>query len=72
VAREEAMKKLISAVWLISTLTAGAAWAQPYTPNDAGVTNGHWHLNSRDLELNKHILGTRLLSNDADPRDLAD
>src|SRR5579871_1882088 len=54
--REEAMKKLISALWLISTLATGAAWAQPYAPNDSGVTNGHWHLNSRDVAANKHIL----------------
>jgi catechol 2,3-dioxygenase-like lactoylglutathione lyase family enzyme len=54
------MKKLISALWLVSSLTAGAiwagaAWAQPYTPNEAGVTNGHWHVNSRDVEVNKKI-----------------
>ena len=50
------MKELISALWLVSTLAMGAAWAQPYAPNDAGVTNGHWHLNSRDVAANKHIL----------------
>jgi catechol 2,3-dioxygenase-like lactoylglutathione lyase family enzyme len=50
------MKKLIPALWLISTLATGVAWAQPYAPNDAGVTNGHWHLNSRDVAANKHIL----------------
>jgi catechol 2,3-dioxygenase-like lactoylglutathione lyase family enzyme len=49
------MKKLISALWLVSSLMAGAAWAQPYTPNEAGVTNGHWHLNSGNLEANKKI-----------------
>jgi catechol 2,3-dioxygenase-like lactoylglutathione lyase family enzyme len=49
------MKKLISALWLVSSLAAGAAWAQPYAPNEAGVTNGHWHLNSRDIEANKKI-----------------
>ncbi len=49
------MKKLISALWLASSLTAGAAWAQPYAPNEAGVTMGHWHLNSRDVEANKKI-----------------
>src|SRR5260370_23627486 len=53
VQREEAMKKLISALWLFSSLTAGAAWPQPYAPNEAGVTMGHWHLNSRDIEVNK-------------------
>jgi catechol 2,3-dioxygenase-like lactoylglutathione lyase family enzyme len=54
--REDPMKRLISALWLISSLTVGAAWAQPYAPNEAGVTMGHWHLNSRDVEANKKIL----------------
>jgi catechol 2,3-dioxygenase-like lactoylglutathione lyase family enzyme len=54
--REDPMKRLISALWLISSLTAGAACAQPYAPNEAGVTMGHWHLNSRDVEANKKIL----------------
>jgi catechol 2,3-dioxygenase-like lactoylglutathione lyase family enzyme len=49
------MKKLIPVLWLISSLAAGAAWAQPYKPNDMGVTMGHWHLNSRDVEVNKKI-----------------
>jgi catechol 2,3-dioxygenase-like lactoylglutathione lyase family enzyme len=49
------MKRLISALWLVSSLTVGTAWAQPYAPNEAGVTNGHWHLNSRDIEANKKI-----------------
>src|SRR3954452_8519614 len=49
------MRTLISTVWLISILTAGTAWAQPFTPNEAGVTMGHWHLNSRDVEVNKKI-----------------
>jgi catechol 2,3-dioxygenase-like lactoylglutathione lyase family enzyme len=49
------MKKLIPVLWLISSLAAGAAWAQPYKPNDTGVTMGHWHLNSRDVEANKKI-----------------
>jgi len=46
---------LISGVSLIASLAAGAAWAQPYKPNDAGVTMGHWHLNSRDIEANKKV-----------------
>ena len=49
------MKTLISALWLMSSLAAGTAWAQPYAPNQAGVTMGHWHLNSRDVEANKKI-----------------
>ena len=47
------MKRLISALWLLSSLTAGTAWAQPYAPNEMGVTMGHWHLNSRDVAVNK-------------------
>jgi catechol 2,3-dioxygenase-like lactoylglutathione lyase family enzyme/extradiol dioxygenase family protein len=49
------MRKLIFALGLALSLTAGAAWAQPYAPNEAGVTMGHWHLNSRDVEVNKKI-----------------
>jgi catechol 2,3-dioxygenase-like lactoylglutathione lyase family enzyme len=53
--QEVAMKTLISALGLVTSLAVGAAWAQPYTPNQAGVTMGHWHLNSRDVEANKKI-----------------
>jgi catechol 2,3-dioxygenase-like lactoylglutathione lyase family enzyme len=49
------MKQLISALWLVSNLAMGTAWAQPYAPNDMGVTMGHWHLNSADVEANKKI-----------------
>jgi catechol 2,3-dioxygenase-like lactoylglutathione lyase family enzyme len=49
------MRKLIPILCLVSNLAAGAAWAQPYSPNEAGVTMGHWHLNSRDIEANKKI-----------------
>jgi len=28
---------------------------QPFTPNEAGVTMGHWHLNSKDIEVNRKI-----------------
>src|SRR5229473_1642512 len=52
---EPAMRKLIPILCLVSNLAAGAAWAQPYTPNEAGVTMGHWHLNSRDIEANRKI-----------------
>ena len=41
------MKALIPALLLTLNLGAGAASAQPYTPNAAG-TMGHWHLNSSD------------------------
>src|SRR5438105_334371 len=49
------MKTLIAALFLTTTLAAGAASAQPFTPNGEGVTMGHWHLNSRDIEVNRKI-----------------
>jgi len=50
------MKKLLSALWVIALLVPAAASAQPFPVNAAGVTNGHWHLNSRDIEANKKML----------------
>jgi len=35
--------------------SAGAAWAQPFQPNEAGVTMGHWHLNVRNIEATRKI-----------------
>ena len=49
------MRILIAALWLASQLAAGSAFAQAAPPNEAGVTMGHWHLNSRDVEANKKI-----------------
>jgi catechol 2,3-dioxygenase-like lactoylglutathione lyase family enzyme/extradiol dioxygenase family protein len=49
------MTRLIAALWLVSSLAAGSAWAQPFPFNDAGVTMGHWHLNSSDVEASKKI-----------------
>ena len=49
------MKKLLLASCVISMLVPAVASAQPFPVNAAGVTNGHWHLNSRDIEANKKI-----------------
>lgn len=49
------MRKFLPTFLLVASLAAGAAWADPYKPNEAGVTMGHWHLNSRDVEANKKI-----------------
>ena len=47
---EAAMKmRLLAALLLASTLAARTAAAQPFPFNEAGVTNGHWHLNSKDV-----------------------
>src|SRR5215471_11849636 len=53
--KEASMKALIAALVLTTTLVTGTALAQPFTPNEAGVTMGHWHLNSRDIEANRKI-----------------
>ena len=47
--------RLLAALLLASTLAAGTASAQPLPFNEAGVTNGHWHLNSRDVAANEKI-----------------
>jgi catechol 2,3-dioxygenase-like lactoylglutathione lyase family enzyme len=49
------MRILIAGVWLASTLAAGTAFAQQAPFNEAGVTMGHWHLVSQDVEANKSI-----------------
>lgn len=45
--------KLVAALSLTLSLVAGSAFAQAFPPNEAGVTMGHWHLNSKDVEANK-------------------
>src|SRR5262245_53188951 len=44
-----------AALLFASTLAAGSAMAQPAPYNDVGVTMGHWHIISRDVEANKKI-----------------
>src|SRR6202051_3068632 len=43
------------ALSLASVLAAGIADAQPAPDNTAGVTMGHWHLASKDVEANKKL-----------------
>src|ERR1700688_1780554 len=47
--------RLLAALLLASTLAAGTASAQPFPFNQAGVTNGHWHLTSKDVAANEKI-----------------
>lgn len=50
------MRALVAACWLLASLaTTTGAFAQAAPPNDAGVTMGHWHLNSRNVETNKKL-----------------
>jgi predicted enzyme related to lactoylglutathione lyase len=44
-----------AALTLASTLAAGTAAAQPAPFNEVGVTMGHWHIISKDVEANKKI-----------------
>jgi catechol 2,3-dioxygenase-like lactoylglutathione lyase family enzyme len=46
--------RFVVRLWL-AALTASAAAAQPAPFNDAGVTMGHWHIASKDLEANKKL-----------------
>jgi catechol 2,3-dioxygenase-like lactoylglutathione lyase family enzyme len=46
---------MFAAQLLVSTFAIGTAVAQPYPFNEAGVTNGHFHLNSKDVAANEKI-----------------
>jgi catechol 2,3-dioxygenase-like lactoylglutathione lyase family enzyme len=66
------MSRRICVLWMISLLilTAGTVRAQSFPPNETGVTMGHWHLNTRDVEANKKIFvamgGTAIKSGNFD------
>jgi catechol 2,3-dioxygenase-like lactoylglutathione lyase family enzyme len=49
------LKKLVSVLFMISVLLPAMGWTQAFPPNEAGVTMGHWHLNTRDIAANKKI-----------------
>jgi catechol 2,3-dioxygenase-like lactoylglutathione lyase family enzyme len=49
------MRALSVNLWLASMLATGAAVAQSFPFNEAGVTMGHWHIASRDVQANKKI-----------------
>jgi catechol 2,3-dioxygenase-like lactoylglutathione lyase family enzyme len=49
------MRALIVSLWLASILTTGEAIAQSLPFNEMGVTMGHWHIASRDVQANKKI-----------------
>src|SRR6266436_6098733 len=54
--REASVKTNMFVALLLSTaLTASTAVAQPAPFNTAGVTMGHWHLASKDVEANKKL-----------------
>jgi catechol 2,3-dioxygenase-like lactoylglutathione lyase family enzyme len=47
--------KVFAAVLAVLLLAAGTAAAQPAPFNETGVTMGHWHLISKDVEANKKL-----------------
>jgi catechol 2,3-dioxygenase-like lactoylglutathione lyase family enzyme len=51
----ESIRRALVALFFASTLTAGTAVAQPAPFNEIGVTMGHWHLNSKDVDATKKI-----------------
>jgi catechol 2,3-dioxygenase-like lactoylglutathione lyase family enzyme len=54
--REALVKtKTLVVLALASVLTAGTAAAQPAPFNEVGVTMGHWHIASKDIEANKKL-----------------
>src|SRR6185369_7902774 len=54
--REAAVKKtMLIAFSLAWTIVAGTAAAQPAPVNQAGVTMGHWHIASKDVEADKKL-----------------
>src|SRR2546426_8573907 len=46
---------VLVALLLVLTLTAGTAAAQQAPFNEVGVTMGHWHIASKDVEANKKL-----------------
>src|SRR6266404_6168454 len=56
--KEVSMRALIAGLGLASMLATGTAAAQLAPFNEVGVTMGHWHFASRDVEANKKIFVT--------------
>jgi catechol 2,3-dioxygenase-like lactoylglutathione lyase family enzyme len=47
--------RMVAAFLISSAMTVGFAAAQPAPYNDVGLTMGHWHLISKDVEANKKL-----------------
>ena len=52
------MKALIAGLWLALMLAAGTTAARLAPFNEVGVTMGHWHIDSRDVQANEKIFVT--------------
>src|SRR5262245_44292032 len=64
------MPRLLAALCFTALWAPTAALAQAYPPNEAGVTMGHWHLNSASVEANQKLFvamgGTAIKPGDFD------
>src|SRR5213592_2790879 len=69
--REASVKTNVFVALLFAlTLTAGTAAAQPAPFNQIGVTMGHWHIASKDVEANKKLflaMGAKLFMPGGNP-----
>jgi catechol 2,3-dioxygenase-like lactoylglutathione lyase family enzyme len=63
-------RSVLVALLFALTLTAGTALAQPAPFNEIGVTMGHWHIVSKDVEANKKLflaMGGKLFTPGGNP-----
>jgi catechol 2,3-dioxygenase-like lactoylglutathione lyase family enzyme len=63
-------KRTVMAFLMTWALTAASAVAQPAPFNDIGVTMGHWHIVSKDVEANKKLflaMGGKLFMENGNP-----
>jgi len=61
---------MFAAFVFASALAAGTAASQPAAFNDIGVTMGHWHIMSKDVEANKKLflaMGAKMYMPDGNP-----
>src|SRR6185436_3852031 len=49
------MKRIVILAFAASMMAAGPALAQRMPFNEAGITMGHWHMNSQNVEANKKL-----------------
>ena len=49
------MKRIMILAVAASVMAAGPALAQRMPFNEAGITMGHWHMNSQNVETNKRL-----------------
>jgi catechol 2,3-dioxygenase-like lactoylglutathione lyase family enzyme len=49
------MKRIMIWMFAASVMAAGPAFAQRMPFNEAGITMGHWHMNSQNVETNKKL-----------------